>query len=189
MHKEESNIHDLELVKRAIADPNEFEKVVEKYWGPLARFVRRISSSSNADIEDVLQDSFVKAYLNLNSFDESYKLSTWLYQIVRNSTIDAFRKNKSHFAISQIEDKEIEELFASSLDMEKDSDLKRDVTKLRVLIAQLSTKYQEVMVLKFLEHKSYDEIMDIVKKPKGTVAALINRGRKILKNRFEEENI
>jgi len=48
------------------------------------------------------------------------------------------------------------------------------------IINTLPHKYREVMILRFLEEKNYEEIMDIIQKPKGTVAALINRGRKML---------
>ncbi|TSC94850.1 MAG: RNA polymerase sigma-70 factor, ECF subfamily [Candidatus Berkelbacteria bacterium Athens1014_28] len=48
------------------------------------------------------------------------------------------------------------------------------------IISTLPHKYREVMILRFLEEKNYEEIMEIIQKPKGTVAALINRGRKIL---------
>ena len=51
---------------------------------------------------------------------------------------------------------------------------------MRKIIDDLPYKYKEVMILRFLEEKNYEEIMDIIQKPKGTVAALINRGRKML---------
>lgn len=57
--------------------------------------------------------------------------------------------------------------------------------KISAIIESLPLIYREVLILKFLEEKSYEEIMDIVEKPKGTVASLINRGRKLLKEQAE----
>ena len=64
--------------------------------------------------------------------------------------------------------------------MEKDLGSKDCLEKMKVCLEKLPLKYKEVLVLRFLEEKSYEEIMDILRKPKGTVATLISRGREVL---------
>lgn len=180
---------DNQLVELAKSNPDVFEELVNRYWRRLFSYVRRISYFSNEDIEDILQDVFIKTYKNLNSFDEKLKFSSWVYRITRNCTIDAIRKKHSRPVISQMDMSEAVNLFKSSTDLEGEVSKKDDLERIEKIIKSLPLKYREVMILKFSEEKTYDEIIDILKKPKGTVASLINRGKKQLIKKAEEQNI
>jgi RNA polymerase sigma-70 factor, ECF subfamily len=180
---------DNQLVELAKSNPDVFEELVNRYWRRLFGYVRRISYFSNEDIEDILQDVFIKTYKNLNSFDNKLKFSSWIYRITRNCTIDAIRKKQSRPAISQMDMSEAVNLFKSSTDLEGEVSKKDDLERIEKIIKSLPLKYREVMILKFSEEKTYDEIIDILKKPKGTVASLINRGRKQLIKKAKEQNI
>lgn len=169
---------DNQLVELAKANPDEFTGLVNRYWQPLFVYIKRISYFSHEDIEDILQDSFIKAYKNLNSFDNDLKFSSWIYRITRNTTFDAIRKKQTRPLIANLDINDAVNLFQSSVNMEKDVIEKDEIEKVKKIINSLDRKYKEVLVLKFLEDKSYEEIMDILKKPRGTVAALINRGKK-----------
>jgi RNA polymerase sigma-70 factor (ECF subfamily) len=109
--------------------------------------------------------------------------STWIYQITRNTIIDEIRKRKTRPQAIQLESEELLAVLKSSLDTEKEALNNDSLEKIRSIILNLPFNYREVLILRFLEEKDYNEIMDIVKSPKGTVAALINRGRKMV---FEE---
>lgn len=171
---------DQELVELAKTNPENFEALVVKYQQPLFYYIKRISYFNVEDIEDIIQEVFIKVYKNLNAFDNTLKFSSWIYRIARNSTIDAIRKKHARPQAMQLEDDELLKVFISSTDIENETATKDRLDKVKTIVDELPYKYKEVMVLKFLEQKNYEEIMDILKKPKGTVAALINRGRKIV---------
>ena len=62
---------------------------------------------------------------------------------------------------------------------------KEEVDKVKNILNNLPNVYKEVLVLRFIEEKSYEEIVDILKKPKGTIASIINKGRKIIKDKVK----
>ena len=180
---------DSELVELAKTNPDNFEALVLKYQQPLFYYIRRISYFSSEDIEDIVQEVFIKVYKGLNGFDQDLKFSSWIYRIARNTTIDAIRKKHARPLTMGLEDDELLKIFVSSTDIENETAMKDKLEKVRKIVDGLPYKYKEVMVLKFVEQKSYEEIMDILKKPKGTVAALISRGRKMVLEEAEKAHL
>jgi len=178
------NKSDQELVTLTLQDQENFVCIVERYQAALLRYIHRISNLSSEEAEDVLQDIFIKIYTNLNDFDQSLKFSSWVYRITHNQVISNFRRNKAR---PQSVDLEIESehimSLASKLDLEKEVDgvyLREAIEK---VLSEMDIKYREVLILKFLEEKSYKEISDILKKPMGTIATLVNRA----KGKFRDE--
>lgn len=180
MTKVQIELTDNELVQLSKNDPNIFGELVSRYQNRLFRYVHRISYFSNEDIEDIIQETFIKVYKSLNIFDDDLKFSSWIYQIARNTTIDAIRKKHARPQSVYFEENDILKLFQSNIDVQLHTEAKNHLDIMRKIIDDLPYKYKEVMILRFLEEKNYEEIMDIIQKPKGTVAALINRGRKML---------
>lgn len=189
MNQELSQHSDSELVELAKTNPDNFEALVVKYQQPLFYYIRRISYFSPEDIEDIVQEVFIKVYKSLNGFDQDLKFSSWIYRIARNATIDAIRKKHARPLTRGLEDDELLKIFVSSTDIENETAMKDKLKKVRKIVDDLPYKYKEVMVLKFVEQKSYEEIMDILKKPKGTVAALISRGRKMVMREAEKQQL
>jgi RNA polymerase sigma-70 factor (ECF subfamily) len=180
---------DNELVELAKKDPDNFGELVARYQDRLFRYVRRISYFNPDDIEDIVQDVFMKIYLSLNIFDGDLKFSTWAYQIARNATIDAIRKKQARPQTICLEATDVAKILKSDVDIQLRLETKDDMKKMQEIIDGLPYKYREVMVLRFLEDKNYEEIMDIIQKPKGTVAALISRGKKIMIEKAKDKFI
>jgi RNA polymerase sigma-70 factor, ECF subfamily len=181
--------NDVELVNLAKKDPDNFEALMLRYQNRLFHFIKRISYSSKEDAEDILQEAFLKIYKNLNSFDDSLQFSTWAYQITRNCVIDSIRKKQVRPQKARLETEELAKIFRSSTDIESETIARDTIKKIKEIISKLPFKYREVIILRFLEEKNYEEIMDIVKRPKGTVASLINRGKKILKEEAKKQHL
>lgn len=180
---------DKELVKAAKENPDAFALIVDRYWNKLFAYVRRTSYFSQEDIEDILQEVFIKIYKYLNDYDESFAFSTWAYRITHNYVIDEIRKKSSRPQSAGIESEELANILRSNLDVERDVLTNDDMDSLKRSIAKLPHKYRDVLVLRFLEEKEYAEIMDILQLPKGTVASLINRGKKMLQEDLEKNQI
>jgi RNA polymerase sigma-70 factor (ECF subfamily) len=181
---------DSELVKLSLENQDYFLCIVRKYEAPLMRYIRRITNVSLEDAEDLLQETFIKVYTNLNGFDTSLKFSSWIYRIAHNEVISNFRKLKVRpEKINSEINGDVLKKIKSELNIEKEIDQKILKEKLVNLIDQLDIKYREVIILKYLESKSYEEISDIIKKPVNTVGTLINRAKNKLNNIIKNNNI
>ena len=82
---------DEEVVRRTLLDKEVFALIIERYEGKLARYLERLGVGILEDREDILQNAFVKAYKNLNSFDPTLTFSSWMYRIVHNEAMSFFR--------------------------------------------------------------------------------------------------
>jgi RNA polymerase sigma-70 factor (ECF subfamily) len=181
---------DEELVALTIENQDFFSCLVDRFSEKLTRYIMRISASTREDAEDLLQEIFVKAYRNLNDFDQSLKFSSWIYRIAHNQVISQWRKTKSRPQVIKFEaDEDFLKFIASDVDLSGDTERKFAAEEVRELLKELDDKYREVLVLKFLEGKDYKEISDILQKPLGTVATLINRAKKQLKKIIKERDI
>ena len=179
---------DEELVILILEDQDVFYYLIKRYEKKLLNYVLRISNTSHENAEDILQEVFIKIYRNLNGFDTDLKFSSWAYRITHNETMSHFRKKQSKLKITSIDDNEnnnLINLLKSSLDVKKDFSSKEVSEKVRNTINLLPSKYSEILVLRYLEEKDYQEISDILQIPMGTVATLVSRA----KTKFKTEAI
>ncbi|PKM87348.1 hypothetical protein CVU83_03115 [Candidatus Falkowbacteria bacterium HGW-Falkowbacteria-2] len=184
----ESELDDAELVRLSLADPAQFSLIIARYKDRLLRYVRRLGASNLEDAEDILQDLFLKVYLNLNDFNQELKFSSWIYRIAHNESISHFRKRQARPEAYSIPlDTPGLQLLANDLALDRHVDaILRDEAVSKALMA-IDPRHREIIILKFFEEKNYNEISDILKKPLGTVASLLNRAKKSLKETMPKE--
>lgn len=171
-------LSDQDIVRLSLGDIEYFACLVLKYELRLLGYVKKISQSDQEEAEDILQEAFIKIWKNLNGYDPRLTLESWLFRIVHNETISFWRK-KTSFGKDRtvaIDDDRLLEIFAEDQTSETNRDLTFKV--IENVLPILKQEYREVLVLKFLEDKSYEEISDILKIPEGTVATRINRAKK-----------
>ncbi|HAJ33472.1 MAG TPA: hypothetical protein DCK79_08905 [Candidatus Atribacteria bacterium] len=183
------NKTDEQIVILTLKNQDYYLCLMKRYEAKLLNYILKISNTNREDAEDILQEVFVKAYQNLNDFDLNFKFSNWIYSIAHNTTISAFRKKKVHPQRVSWEDKDLNNILESTLDIENTSLQKLTYKQILKIINQLPLKYKDVLILKFVEGKNYQEISDILHKPMGTIATLINRAKKSLKQELEKEDI
>lgn len=179
------SLSDKEIISRSIEDLDYFSCLYERYERKLKRYIYKISNFNDEEAEDILQNAFVNIWRNINSFDDSLKLSSFLYRIVHNETISQWRKIKSSDKIKESYNSENYFEDESIFD-EEENNQKTEINK---ILNQMSLKYKEVLVLKFLENMDYEEISNILKIPEGTVATRINRAKKAFVKIAEQDNI
>ncbi len=167
---------DVELVTLSLVDKECFSYLVRRYQDKIYRYIKRISSFSDDLVGDIIQNTFIKTYINLNSFDTRMQFSSWLYRIAHNETISFLRKNKKHIEATLFPDDSME-LFLSDIHIENTKHGSEMQELLWKAINQLKQKYRDIIILKYFEHKSYDEISDIIQKPPGTVATWLSRAK------------
>lgn len=177
---------DEELVILTLENQDFFACLVNRYTEKLRRYIMRITSVTREDSEDFLQEIFVKAYRHLNSFDQNLKFSSWIYRIAHNHVISHWRKLQNRPQVLKLEAVEdFLKFMSTDEDLATDTERKFNAEEVRKVISEMDPKYKEVLVLKFLEGKDYKEISDILQKPLGTVATLINRAKKQFKKMSE----
>lgn len=180
---------DVDLIELSKKNPEFFGILMERYQEPLFHYIRRISQLSKDDTDDLLQEVFIKIYQKLNEYSETLKFSSWAYRIAHNHVIDYFRKTSARPHTNALEDYEWEKMIKASVHIEKDIMDKDCAEKIKKCIQDMPLAYKEILILRFIEEKEYEEIMDILKKPKGTVATLIRRGKKLLAKKMKEQHI
>ncbi len=174
-----SGATDETLVSLALIDDRYFEVLVERYERKLQHYIMRFINCSEQDAQDIIQDVFINAYRNLNGFDTGLKFSSWIYRIAHNQAVNHLRRIAARPTV--IMDDEAFDALASELNVEHDVGKNMEHAALRAAIGRLDEKYREVIVLRYLEGKSYDEISDILRKPRGSVSSLITRAKKLLR--------
>ncbi|MGG1675608.1 RNA polymerase sigma factor SigW [Neobacillus sp. NRS-1170] len=176
-------------IKQVIkGDQDAFGEIVEIYKNSVYQLCFRMLGNKH-EAEDVAQEAFIRAYVNIKSFNQELKFSTWLFRIATNLCIDRMRKKKPDYYLdaevagtegltmySQIPsntplpEKELESL-----------ELQETVQK---EILKLPEKYRSAIVLKYVEELSLNEISEILDLPLGTVKTRIHRGREALRQQL-----
>jgi RNA polymerase sigma-70 factor (ECF subfamily) len=173
---------DEELVKLTLTDKSNFGMLVDRYEAKLTRYIARLGIRDLDDQLDVLQEIFLKAYRNLNAFDESFKFSSWIYRIAHNEAISWYRKKNVRPEGHLVADGDEITTFLSAKEDAPDVDFDKQINAQAVneALLKIDEKYREVIILRFFEHKEYEEISDILKIPVGSVGTLLHRGKKQL---------
>jgi len=184
-------LSDEDIVLASIDNPNHYSMLIDRYTPPLSRYVRRRASVSQEDVDDILQDVFIKAYTHLTSFDPRMKFSSWLYRITHNHIISWYRRhevrNRDRIVL---DDNDTLKLFAGDDGLGSDIQAlyQDDVRIIQDALAILPEGYRDVIMLRFFEGLDYDAMSDVLKIPPGTVATRLNRGKKRLKKILDELN-
>ena len=180
MHNTFDNLTDEDLVLRVKSGGIEaFGFLVERYENKMKRYARKFLFGY-ADIEDTVQKVFIKAYVNIQSFDTSRKFSSWLYRIAHNEFINAIKKKKRE-PLSLFNP---DVIFPHPISKDRPDDFfeqKETKEMVKRSLSKLKPKMREVIVLYYYENLSYKEIADILHIPVSTIGVRISRAKKILK--------
>lgn len=153
-----------------------FRGLVERHHPTVFAVVRSVVGDRD-DIDDVVQEVFVKVYRGLSKFRGESKFSTWIYRIARNEAINAVKKRT--LAAQPIEDTVIETPIALRPDALFERKAER--TEIEGYLARLDDNYRTVLELRYLAERSYAEISEAMDLPIGTVKSYIHRAKIELK--------
>ncbi len=165
-------------------DKDKFSLLMDRYKAKLFRYGRKFLANED-NIDDVVQEVFIKAYQNIRSFDVNQKFSPWIYRIAHNTYINSIKKISRGpiytFDFDTIvshpvyEDPSIKE--AEEVEIKKMVDTG---------LEKLRSNYREIVILYYIEELSYKEIADILHIPIGTVGIRLRRAKEALKKAFGE---
>ena len=168
---------DDELVSKALrGDEKAFRRIIEGHHSIAYAVVRGIIGNRD-DVEDVLQNIFIKVYRGLPSFRGQSKLSTWIYQIARNEAINA--RSKRRLDAEPLEGLELPDTDTPSPEAEHWDRRLRE--QLEEALSHLDEVHRIAIELRYMGERSYNEIAEVLDIPVGTVKTYIHRGKIELK--------
>jgi RNA polymerase sigma-70 factor (ECF subfamily) len=178
-----------QLIKKVKRGNKEaFARIVDLYKTSVYNICLRMVKIP-AEAEDLAQEAFLRAYTNIEKYEDDKKFSTWLYRIATNLSIDYLRKKRPGVYLdAEIPGADGVNMHAqlASEDPLPDERVVHKETRDVVLqeIDRLPPKYRAAIILKYLEDLSLKEISDILGIPVATVKTRIHRGREALKERL-----
>jgi len=172
------------LVKKAIKGSQKaYSELMSLYWSRIEKFFS-LKLAGKEDVEDLAIATFSKAFDKLESYNDSFAFSTWIQTIANNTLIDFYRK-KEQKTVSIDEDKEDEEspgldIIDGGLDPEDNLIQKQKNKHIASLVHRLKPHYRELIIMRYLDELSYDEIANKLDMPLGSVKAKLFRARDLL---------
>lgn len=173
-------------IKQVIkGDQNAFAEIVDIYKDKVYQLCYRMLGNQH-EAEDIAQEAFIRAYVNIHTFNQKLKFSTWLYRIATNLSIDRIRKKKPDYYLdAEVAGTEgltmYSQLAADAALPEEELESLELQEVIQKAILSLPDKYRTVIVLKYIDELSLKEISKILDLPVGTVKTRIHRGRESLK--------
>ena len=166
-------------------DSESFGVLMDRYERKLFSYARKFLTGQD-NIEDVVQEVFIKTYQNIKSFDASQKFSPWIYRIAHNTFVNALRKNaKSPLRFFDFDTFTAHPVYEDTMPIEKEQ--KRVNEVIDQGLDKLSPEYREIIILYYIQNLSYKEIADILHIPIGTVSVRLLRAKKALKKYVPNE--
>ncbi len=182
------------LIKQAKkGNEKAFETIVHLYEGRIYSYTYRLLENRE-DAQEITQETFIKLWGALADFREEASLSTYLFRIAKNASLDRLRKKKEPTLSLREPSPEEEPYFLSVPDPEPEHNpaeafLKQErIRILRRAVSQLPRDAREILILREFQNLSYTEIGKILEVEDGTVRSRLSRARMKLKKILEEWN-
>ena len=180
-------LEDFRLIDMAVGgDDKAYAKLLQRYKRPVYHVILKMVRNVD-DAEDLMMESFSKAFKSLHKFKKDFTFSTWLFRIATNNTIDFIRKKKLNTL--SIEHTYTDDDGASvSMDIADKGNLNPQDETIRGqmeeimqgIVNMLPAKYQKLVRLRYFRELSYEEIAVELEAPLGTVKAQLHRARELL---------
>ncbi len=165
-----SQLNDISLVAQVVVFKNTraFDQLVKKYQSPIRRFFLNQTCGDSELSDDLAQDTFIKAYTNITSFQNLSSFSTWLYRIAYNVFYDYIRSRKD---TSDLDSREVDAMNSTEqVNLGQQMDIYQALKRLK-------EAERTCITLFYMEDVSIDKIALITGYPAGTVKSHLSRGK------------
>jgi len=174
------------LIRKAKGgDANAFGALVRLYQRPVYSIIATMVTSHQIT-DDLIQETFIKAYKNLNRFDESFPFYPWIRRIAVNTTFNYLKSEtlRRHANLDDLDEMGVSPL--SEDDPAKNFEHNEMMTRVRQALETLPVEQRAVFSLRTYEEMSYEEIAQTLNISIGTVMSRLNRAREKLKKRLQD---
>ena len=175
-------LSDAQLVVLALdGDSEAFETLLKRYREEIYALCITRTAGNKEDANDLVQETFVKVFINLEKYDPKYTFGQWIYTIARNTFVDFSRSRKSNALNPQNLSPEIDNTAQSSSPTPEDYIINaQQRAQIERYISMLPEDYRQLFELRFLDEYSYEEIAEKLDMKLGTVKTRIFRVRNMM---------
>ncbi|MGB2861702.1 MAG: sigma-70 family RNA polymerase sigma factor [Sedimentisphaerales bacterium] len=177
MKKAAELIEQLLLLRCQMGDKDALAELIERYERPLRYFINRLLDNSELT-EDIFQDTWLTVIRRIHGLREIDSFPAWLYRIARNKVYQQLRRKRN---VS-----ELDENIALEDNAEDDDFSVEDAAKVHRCLKELPLEYREVLMLRFLEQMSYQQISQVLNCKLGTVRSRLYYAKIALKKELEK---
>ncbi len=158
-----------------------FTFLLDRYWNEVYGFMLK-RTENETDSEDIVIETFAKAFDKLSTYNEQFQFNTWLIAIAKNVHIDMLRKKRSSLFVDYTDedDNQAYNVADSSLSAEDELIRQQNLASLLNCIKGLKPHYQEVIQLRYFQELSYQEIADELREPLSNVKIKLLRAKNLL---------
>ena len=174
------SLSDLELVEMALErDASAFEQLFTRYKKDLFQLYMQRTGNNRSDTSDILQETFIKVFLNLRKYNPVYPFGQWINAIARNTFIDFTRKRKDNVLSIDNQSPSGAQINppANSANPEEKMMQYQTGKELDKTLEKLPPRYKQMITMRFIQEYSYEEIAEKLDMPLGTVKTQIHRAR------------
>ena len=165
------------ITRCQLRDRRALAELIERYERPVRYFIRRLVD--DADLADELfQDTWLTVIRKIHTLEDPNRFSVWLYRIARNRVYQEFRRKKLVL--------ELDEEMEAADNLEEEALSFEDAAKLHRCLGELKPLQKEVLMLRFIEQMSYDQIAEVLACKVGTVRSRIHHAKRALREKWEE---
>lgn len=176
-----SEIIQSNIEKAKNGDQVAFTFLLDFYWNEVYGFMLKRTENEH-DTDDIVIETFAKAFDKLNSYNPEFGFNTWLITIAKNVHIDMLRKKKSSLFVdlSSEDDERAFDVVDESPSAEDDLITEQNLSQLLQYIKQLKPAYQEVIQMRYFQEMSYQEMADHLDEPLNNIKIKLLRAKKLL---------
>ncbi|MEZ4787539.1 MAG: sigma-70 family RNA polymerase sigma factor [Flavobacterium haoranii] len=176
-----SEIIQSNIEKAKNGDQVAFTFLLDFYWNEVYGFMLKRTENEH-DTDDIVIETFAKAFDKLNSYNPEFGFNTWLITIAKNVHIDMLRKKKSSLFVDMTseDDERAFDVVDESPSAEDDLITEQNLSQLLQYIKQLKPAYQEVIQMRYFQEMSYQEMADHLDEPLNNIKIKLLRAKKLL---------
>ncbi len=175
---------DRELIELSLnGDTVAFDHLLDRYRASMRKLYLQRTGGNGDDADDLIQDTFLKVYLNLGRYNPDYTFGQWIYTIARNTFIDYLRKRQDSVPLESVQRGQ------SSLPTPEESVINsQQRAQLEAFMERMKPQYRRLIELRFFRDFSYEEIASELGIPLGTVKTQLHRAREQMCKFIEDGN-
>jgi RNA polymerase sigma-70 factor (ECF subfamily) len=168
------------IEKAKAGDQVAFTFLLDFYWNEVYGFMIK-RTENETDTEDIVIETFAKAFDKIGSYNAEYGFNTWLIAIAKNVHIDMLRKKKSSLFVNNDDDENYKDtILDESPTAEDELIIEQNLAQLLLCIKELKPAYQEVIQMRYFQEMSYQEMADQLEEPLNNIKIKLLRGKKLL---------
>ncbi len=178
MNQRERLLEQALILRCQTGDQHAFAELVERYHAPLRYYIRRLTGCSDR-ADDILQNVWLTVFRTLPKLGKLEAFSVWLYRIARNQAIQERRDSKPLIPLD-------DDITVTDVEPEEETFSAEDAARIHAALDGLQLEHREVLVLRFLEQMSYQDIALVLDCMLGTVKSRIYYAKRALRRQMEE---